>query len=167
MVSNKENWNVIYVKSRAEKKVNELLKAQGVETFLPLIKEIRQWSDRKKNVELPLISSYVFVKSNKKKYTVILNTPGVVSFVKYLGKNAIVSDDEINNLKIISSNNSNDFKIINTEYCKGDRVRLNVGKFKGVVGIVCSENKNNLIVDIKELSISFKIEISKHNVVKI
>ena len=62
MEKNTKKWHVIYTAPRAEKKVNERLESQGVETYLPLQKTLRQWSDRKKKVSIPLFNSYVFVR---------------------------------------------------------------------------------------------------------
>ena len=59
-------WHAIYVHSRAEKKVHVELTLKGIESFLPLHRKLRQWSDRKKWVEIPLISGYVFVHITRK-----------------------------------------------------------------------------------------------------
>ena len=167
MESNKSFWNVIYTRSRAEKKVNQLLNEQGIITFLPLIKEVRQWSDRKRKVEVPLINSYVFVKADKNNYLKILETPGVVKFIKFINKNAVISEQEINNLKIIISNNIADFNIIHNDFSKGEKIEIKSGNFKGLTGIIDSQKKDALVVRITELNISLLIEISKINVIKI
>ena len=60
-IKDNKKWFAIYVKSRCEKKVNEQLEDIGVESFLPLITRVKQWSDRKKKVEEPLFRSYLFV----------------------------------------------------------------------------------------------------------
>ena len=62
----KKNWHAIYVASRQEKKVLEALLNKKIEAYLPLIKTLRQWSDRKKLVEFPLMPGYVFVKEDLK-----------------------------------------------------------------------------------------------------
>ncbi|MBA4322955.1 MAG: antitermination protein NusG, partial [Odoribacter sp.] len=76
-----EKWYALYTRPRAEKQVYQRLTDAGVETFLPLQKTFRQWSDRKKMVEKPLLSSYIFVKTKSKKFPVVYKTPGVVKFV--------------------------------------------------------------------------------------
>ncbi|WP_415376962.1 transcription termination/antitermination NusG family protein [Patiriisocius sp. Uisw_017] len=81
------------------------------ESFLPLITEMRQWSDRNKKVKTPLIKSYVFVKVKKKELAPIYAIPGVVAVLKHLGEPAIVTDVEINNLKIIT-NRSDATKVV-------------------------------------------------------
>ncbi len=168
MENNNYSWNVIYTKSRAEKKVNKLLTEKGIITFLPLVKEVRQWSDRKKKVEIPLISSYVFVKANNKNYLKIIETPGVIKFIKYENRNAIVSNQEINNLRIALNSNYNTIKISKKYFKKDEMVKINSGYFKGVTGkIISSSNKDKLIINLSELGYSFNIEILKNDVIKI
>ena len=79
-------WYAVYTNSRAEKRVSERISEMGIETFLPLQKTLRQWSDRKKLVEKPLISSYVFVKAVPKEFFPIRTTDGVVKFIMIQGK---------------------------------------------------------------------------------
>tara|TARA_R110001583_G_scaffold164022_1_gene316541 strand:- start:791 stop:1264 length:474 start_codon:yes stop_codon:yes gene_type:complete len=89
------NWYVLYVKPKSEKKVAEMLRKIGVEVYCPLIKEIRQWSDRKKTVENPLFKSYVFVHLKDRERQMVFGVPGVVRYLFWLGKPAIVKDEEI------------------------------------------------------------------------
>src|SRR6188472_2452236 len=77
-----KNWHAIYVKSRTEKKVGEALEARNIEAYVPVVKTMRQWSDRKKMVELPLLNGYVFVNITLKEQDVVLQTRGVVNFVR-------------------------------------------------------------------------------------
>ena len=70
-------WNVLYTTPRAEKKVYNRLVEMDIETYLPLYKTIRQWSDRKKKVEVPLFNSYIFVRSSEKQRFEILSVYGV------------------------------------------------------------------------------------------
>ena len=93
-------WQAIYVNSRAEKKVCEALTRKDILAYAPVIKSMRQWSDRKKLVELPLIKGYVFISTQSNTdYEKILQTKGVVSFVKSDGKIATIREEEINRLR--------------------------------------------------------------------
>ena len=77
-------WYALYTKPRAEKKVSSELDFRGFENFLPLQTTIKQWSDRKKKVEIPLFNSYIFVRIDLEKYYYkILEIPGIVKFVKF------------------------------------------------------------------------------------
>jgi len=81
-----EKWYAIYTRPRAEKQVYQRLTESGVETYLPMQKTIRQWSDRKKIVEKPLLSSYLFVKTKPKSFPVVYKVFGVVKFVSFEGQ---------------------------------------------------------------------------------
>lgn len=92
-------WLAIYTKPRWEKKVNQLLQEKGVESYCPLNKVKRKWSDRIKTVEEPLFKSYVFVKVNEVDRTSVRMTNGVINFVYWNGKPAVIKEKEINAIK--------------------------------------------------------------------
>lgn len=96
-MSNK--WLAVYTKPRWEKKVNQLLTEKGVESYCPLNKVRRKWSDRVKVVEEPLFKSYVFVKVNDDDKTNVRMTNGVINFVYWQGKPAVIREKEINVIK--------------------------------------------------------------------
>src|SRR5690606_9909926 len=89
-------WLAIYSRPRWEKKVNQLLLEKGYECYCPLNKVRRKWSDRVKVVEEPLFKSYVFVKVNDEDRTEVRMTPGVINFVYWEGKPAVIKEKEIN-----------------------------------------------------------------------
>ena len=99
-----KNWYAVFTKPRSEKKVYQRMVDQDIEAFLPLVKTIRQWSDRKKTLEIPLISSYVFVHMEEKDLYRTLPIQGTVNVLKHLGKPAKIRAVEIDNLRILSSN---------------------------------------------------------------
>jgi len=92
-VSNK--WLAIYTRPRWEKKVNNLLQEKGLESYCPLNKVRRKWSDRMKIVEEPLFKSYVFVKVNEEDRAAVRLTPGAINFVYWQGKPAVIKEKEI------------------------------------------------------------------------
>ena len=92
-------WLAVYTRPRWEKKVNQLLTEKGVESYCPLNKVRRKWSDRVKLVEEPLFKSYVFVKVNDEDRSVVRMTPGVINFVYWQGKPAVIKEREINAIK--------------------------------------------------------------------
>ncbi len=89
------NWYAVYTKPRWEKKVNELLLKAGVEAYCPLNKVRKKWSDRIKWVEEPLFKSYVFVKIAEEEQTAVRMVNGIVNFVYWLGRPAVIPDKEI------------------------------------------------------------------------
>ena len=92
-------WYAVYTKPRWEKKVNQLLAERGIERYCPLNKVSRKWSDRIKVIEEPLFKSYVFVKVNDDDRTHVRMTPGIINFVYWQGKPAVIKEKEINLIK--------------------------------------------------------------------
>lgn len=156
-----KKWFAYYTKSRNEKKVLELLTVHGIEAYLPLRKEQHQWSDRKKWVEVPLISSYIFVRIVLKEVKTILTFNGVVAYVTSYGKVATIPDAEI---ELMRRTVENDL-ILDVQQglvAVGQTIRIKSGPLAGIEGIV-NEVKGErkcylsisgigytLIVDLKE-----------------
>ena len=92
-------WLAVYSKPRWEKKINQLLQEKGLESYCPLNKVRRKWSDRIKVVEEPLFKSYVFVKASDDDRSSVRMTPGVINFVYWEGKPAVIKEKEINAIK--------------------------------------------------------------------
>jgi transcriptional antiterminator RfaH len=152
-------WYAVYTHSRAEKKVYKNLINSGIEVFLPLQKRTRQWSDRKRIVEEPLIRSYIFVRISEKEYYVILNTPGVVRYVTFSGKAAVIPDWQIEILKkTILYNVEN--KIITEKAHPGDKVEIIGGPFRGYKGhLVDFCGKKMLLIEISHIGHSLLLNI--------
>ena len=151
-------WFVIYTKSRNEKKVSELLQKNGVEVFCPLVKLKKNWSDRKKIVETPLFNSYVFVNVSEKDRNVVFNVPGVIRYLFWLKKPAIVKDSEIESLKAVLNDTMDSFSIEN--YQIGDTVKISEGVFKGLDGVIEKQSNNKLHVILENVGIKITLQRS-------
>ena len=151
-------WFVIYTKSRNEKKVAELLQKNGVETFCPLVKLKKNWSDRKKIVETPLFNSYVFVNLSEKDRNVVFNVPGVIRYVFWLNKPAVVRDCEIESLKAMLSETMDSFSIEN--YQIGDTIKISEGAFKGVEGVIEKQTNTKLHLILENVGIKITLQRS-------
>ena len=92
-------WLAVYTRPRWEKKVNRLLTEKGLESYCPLNKVRRKWSDRMKVVEEPLFKSYVFVKVDNNDRIAVRMTNGAINFVYWDGKPAVIKEKEINAIK--------------------------------------------------------------------
>ena len=103
----KTYWYAVYTKPRWEKKVDRLLQEQGVETYCPLNRVKKKWSDRMKWVEEPLFKSYVFVRIPEQMQTQVRMVDGVLNFVYWLGKPAVVKDKEIEDIRRFMKEHSN------------------------------------------------------------
>jgi transcription termination/antitermination protein NusG len=131
-----KNWLVFYTKSRQEKKVSELLSRRGFEVFLPLQKVMRQWSDRKKKVEVPLFNSYIFVLESEDKISLILQTPGVSWNIRHNGKPAVLHQNEMETIKrFISSGLLLESRAVDN-LVEGDPVEVIDGSLKGMLGLL-------------------------------
>ena len=151
-------WFVIYTKSRNEKKVAELLQKNGVETFCPLVKLKKNWSDRKKIVETPLFNSYVFVNVSEKDRNVVFNVPGVIRYVFWLKKPAVARDSEIESLKAMLSETMDSFSIEN--YQIGDTIKISEGAFKGVEGVIEKQTNTKLHLILENVGIKITLQRS-------
>jgi transcription antitermination factor NusG len=92
---NSRKWLAVYTRPRWEKKVNQLLDEKGIESYCPLNKVRRKWSDRVKIIQEPLFKSYVFVKVNDDDRTQVRMTAGVINFIYWQGKPAVIKEKEI------------------------------------------------------------------------
>src|SRR6476619_2013170 len=92
-------WYAVYTRPRWEKKVAEILSRKKIENYCPLNKLLRQWSDRKKIVFEPLFTSYVFVKAAEKEHSEIRKIDGIINFVYWINKPAIIRNEEIESIK--------------------------------------------------------------------
>lgn len=156
----KTYWYAIYTNSRAEKKVNERLILNGNESFLPLMTTIKQWSDRKKKVQLPLIPSYVFVKTNENELSNILSINGIKGVLRHLGKPAKIKDHEINNLKILLEDTDNISVMATTALKKGDVVLVKKGVFKGLIAeFIKLKGKHRIIVRVEAIANMIEVNV--------
>ena len=154
------NWYAVYTKPRSEKKVTERLSYDGFEMYCPLMKTLRQWSDRKKKVQVPMFPGYVFVRISEIERSLILQDSGVLNYVYWLGKPAVVHENEIDAIKEIAEKgeeiniNSNNFEV-------GNLVVIPEGPFKGMTGRVDKLDKRKLIVLVEQLGcmVSFKYKV--------
>ena len=96
-----KKWIAVYTRPRHEKTVAQELEKKGIESYLPLLKERRKWSDRKKWVEFPIFRSYVFARTEIKNVLYVLQTPGVTKIVRFNKDIAIVQDNEIKAIKLM------------------------------------------------------------------
>jgi transcription antitermination factor NusG len=136
-------WYAIYTRPRWEKKVNNLLLQKGIESYCPLNKVRRKWSDRVKTIEEPLFKSYVFVKIGDEERTNVRMTNGVVNFVYWNGKPAIIKEKEIITIKRFLDEHEN-VEVVKMELKAGDTVQVIAGPMMDKEGKVL-EVKNKTV----------------------
>jgi transcription antitermination factor NusG len=166
-VSHKK-WHVIYTRSRAEKKVHIELGLNNIESFLPLQKKLRQWKDRKKWVEVPLMSGYCFVNITRKEYDLVLQTNNVVCYVMFEGKAAIVPNDQINYLKQMLCQSDFEVNVSHEDFKPGQKVEIIAGQMIGMRGeLVGPRGKHRFILRLSQINTAFMIEIQSSNLKKV
>jgi len=167
--NNTKNWFVIRTATNAEAKVKSRVDALQLESFLPLYETMRIWSDRKKKVQVPLISSTLFVYCSPEEFSRIYPIPGVNSILKFLGKPAIVHHWEIDNLKILLRElNGNAIDSEDIHFTAGEQVRVVRGPFKGLYGTSVECNgKHRIHITIDAINTGFSVNVPKSFVKKI
>lgn len=161
-------WYVIKTNVHSEIKVHDRLEKDGFEIYLPLIKTIKIWSDRKKKVTKPLIASTLFIHVSHKDLRYIYPYQGVHSVLTYLGKPAVVKDHEINNLRLLLQENSFIDVESTTEFVAGETVQVIRGSFQGMIGTAIeTEKRFRLLIDIQSLGTGFVVNVPKNCVRKL
>lgn len=162
-----KSWFAIYVKSRAEKKVAVEFQKFGIDHFLPLIKELRQWSDRKKWVEVPLFRSYIFVHIEPNEYFQVLQITGAIRYITFEGKAAAIPNQQIEAIRYYL--NGKDLGLIDeTAWKKGKKVEVISGSLTGLTGeLVEVKGKYKVKVEIEAVGRSILIEIKKNKLLMI
>ncbi|HZV69381.1 MAG TPA: UpxY family transcription antiterminator [Saprospiraceae bacterium] len=157
------HWYAIYTKSRFEKKVHRDLQQSKYQVFLPLVKEIKKWSDRIKTVNVPLLPGYVFVKLDKQNIPKLFYYPGVVRLVSFESKPCEIREEEIRLLKEITSHG---FPVQQAVPCDvGDNVRIVRGPLQGWEGKVeTKKGQSRIVFQIASILQCISVEVSMGDV---
>lgn len=155
------NWYALHTRARHEKMVAQRLADWGVDTFLPMVTEVRRWSDRKKLVQLPLFGCYMFARfaPNRAERLRVLQIDGVLRLVGERGEGSPIPDAQVDAVRILVESalpcSSHPFLKI------GQRVRIRSGALDGLEGILVSRNGDNTLVisvDALQRSLSVRVE---------
>ena len=158
-----KTWYAVYTKPRNEKKVAYFFERDGIDYYLPLVKRIRIWSDRKKKVDEPLFSSYIFVNITEKEHLFVLKTQGVVRFVTFESKKVPVKDFQIEAIRKFVETGE-EFLENEKDYKVGKKVKVNRGSMKGLEGrLVQILGKQRVKVEIEAIGQAVFIQIPKGN----
>lgn len=162
-MENGKKWFALYTKPRWEKKVNKVLELKGIESWCPIRKVTKQWSDRKKIVEEPLFTSYIFVRIADTERTNVLMTDGIINFVYYVGKPAVIRDEEIDIIKKYLSETQATISVQSlSSLDENTRIKVNHGIFMDTTGTVLKGGKKKVFVKLESLEqvmiVEFPIE---------
>lgn len=160
-----QNWYALLTRARHEKIVAQRLREVGITSFLPIVSELRKWSDRKKLVEFPLFSCYVFAKlhSTNEGRLKALRIDGVFSLVGKTGEGTPIPDEQIEAVRRIAEERlawqAHPFLKI------GQRVRIRSGALDGVEGVlVARSGESTLVVSIDVIQRSLAVRIDGYSV---
>jgi transcription antitermination factor NusG len=165
VIPNEIHWYAIRTRSRHEKLVARQLQNQGIQSFLPVVTKINQWSDRKKQFEEPLFGGYAFVRldhsSNDR--VRVLRTQGVVNFVGVQGTGVPIPDQEIENITTLLASR---VSYLERPYLHiGQRVRVCGGALDGLEGILTAENSDrSVVISIGLIQRSISVRVAGYNV---
>ena len=158
-------WYAVHTRARHEKSVVNQLERRGVKTFLPLTSEVHRWSDRRKVVELPLFSCYVFVNMqvSPELWYQVIQTTGVLRFVGNHGVGVAIPDDQVGSIRAVLSSN------IPYALCPflkvGQRVRIRGGALDGIEGLLTARNGDRtLVISVEPIQRSIAVRIDQYQV---
>jgi transcription antitermination factor NusG len=161
-----KDWLVIYTIPKNENKVYSELLKRGIDAYLPMRSVVRQWSDRKKKIQVPLLPNYVFLKPSRQKMWSVVGITGVVRYVSFEGKPAIVRQKEIDVIKKIQQSN---YTVHDDEKCAiGDRMRITAGPLAGLEGVLYQKKGGDrFCIELESISKSIAVEVPTHLLVKV
>ena len=152
-----KKWFVVYTRPQQELKVASQLSAMGITNYCPTIILIKQYSDRKKKVIKPLLSSYVMVELEENHRNKVFACNGIVRYLFFLGKPEVVPANQINLMQDHLNGVYNDFKV--TALGVGDSHTITEGPFSGISGKVVETN--NTKVKLEFVSLGMRITLKK------
>ncbi len=159
------HWYALHIRARHEKAIERRLRDQGMETFVPTTIQVHRWSDRKKKVEVPLFSCYVFIRSalSAEDRTRVYQVESVHGFVGTRGSSLPIPDEQIESIQKVLTQTApwRSYPFLKA----GQRVRVRGGAMDGVEGVFLSENgDHSLIISIDAIQRSMAVRIDGYDV---
>jgi transcription termination/antitermination protein NusG len=163
LFSMSKEWFVFYTRSRQEKKVNDLLTKKGFKPYLPLQTVMRQWSDRRKKVVVPLFNAYIFVFVEESVIPDVLQVPGIAWNIKWNGKPAILRDKEMETIRrFIETGLLVETQAVDTNFSLRERVEIVGGPLRGTQGIITDfYNRHLFTVLLESIGQSISVQIDR------
>ncbi|MBD1386782.1 UpxY family transcription antiterminator [Mucilaginibacter rigui] len=153
-------WYPVCTNPRAEKKAYSALLEKGIEAYLPLNRRLKQWSDRKKWVEEPLLKSYLFVRIDDSARAEVLMTKGIARFIYFSGKITAMPDRQIEELKLLMAS-SLELEVTEKNLQPGERIKIKAGPLKGITGeIIAYRSQRQLLLRLEHLGCSIIINVA-------
>ena len=159
-MDNVYRWYPVTTRSRSEKKAYDELLRKNLTAYLPVRRTLKQWSDRKKWVEEPLLKSYIFVYISAREHAEVLMTQGIARFIYFSGQISSIPDQQIENLKLLLSSGE-DLNVLEQDFKAGEKVRIKAGPFMGIVAeLVSLQSKQRIILRLQNMGYAIEINTS-------
>ena len=153
-------WYPVYTYPKAEKKAHQALLNKGIETYLPLRRQLKQWSDRKKWIDEPFIKSYLFVRITQQEQAEVLMTKGITRFIYFGGKVTSMPDKQLEDLKLLMAS-AVELEVTEENLLPGEKIILKAGPLKGMVGeIISYRSQRQLALRLENLGCSVIIHVA-------
>ena len=163
--NNTYKWYAVYTDSRAEKKALQELIKKDIDCYLPLKIEKKQWSDRIKEVENPLIRGYIFVKVSNREYYDVLITQGVRRYVCFEGSATAIPETQINDLKQFMHCLNTEVEVTSERITKGTFVKIVSGPLCGISGeVVEIRGKRSILLRFSDLGFCVHADLGANEV---
>lgn len=162
-------WLAAYVKMHHEKKLRDRLTQIGIESFLPVQVEVRQWSDRKKKVERVLIPMMIFVYVNSEEQRIVINQPAVIKYLVLRGEKipTEIPKYQMDDFRFMVDNSDTSVNFSDLDFQPGEKVRVIKGALSGLEGeLVTIDGKSNIAIRIKQLGCAV-VEMSASKVARL
>ncbi|MGB2300785.1 MAG: UpxY family transcription antiterminator [Flavobacteriaceae bacterium] len=158
MLKNKNNWFVLVTKPRNEKKVESKLNEIGIEAYCPVRTELRQWSDRKMKIKIPLLPSMLLVKIPNNLRNVVFDVPHVLRYLFWQGQPAVVREDEVSVLRKVADQEFSSVRL--HKFTPGTKIDLKPFGISDSIGTVKYTSGNQCCVVIDSLGYMLKFQLS-------
>ena len=153
-------WYPVYTNPRAEKKAYEALMNKGINVYLPLHRQLKQWSDRRKWVEEPFLKSYLFVNIAEQEQAEVLMTKGISRFLYFSGKPAVMPDKQIHELKLLMAS-PYELEVTEEDLLPGEKIIIKAGALKGMTGeIISRRSQKQLILRLESIGYSIVVNVA-------
>ncbi|GGB25615.1 MULTISPECIES: UpxY family transcription antiterminator [Mucilaginibacter] len=153
-------WYPVYTNPRAEKKAYDALVSKGINVYLPLHRQLKQWSDRRKWVEEPLLKSYLFVNIAEQEQAEVLMTKGIARFLYFSGKPAVMPDKQIHELKLLMAS-PYELEVTEEDLQPGEKIIIRAGALKGMTGeVVSRRSQKQLILRLESIGYSIIVNVA-------
>ena len=158
-----DQWYACRTRARSEKKVDRLLSAAGVTSYLPLVERLRQWSDRSKHVAFPLFPGYVFARCSLSVLPDIVRTPNLIEVVRVNGSPTPIREEEIDSIRalVLGAERIGEEPAAHEYFTRGQEVQVVQGPFEGLRGILTEvRGRTRIVVRLEAIRQAVSVEMS-------